>query len=174
METPIPTVLFFFLVIWASKNVESAPAPSPSADCSTLILNLADCLTYVIGGSTVKTPEGACCTGLKTVLKTDPECLCEGFKNSGQLGVTLNITKALALPSACHVSAPSLSNCGLSLAPGAAPEGAVSPSTTGGGVATSSVGTNPAAAPASSDSVALTASIGSVVMVLVAASFTLV
>ncbi|KAL7227759.1 hypothetical protein ACSBR1_022605 [Camellia fascicularis] len=164
METPIPTVLFFFLVIWASKNVESAPAPSPSADCSTLILNLADCLTYVIGGSTVKTPEGTCCTGLKTVLKTDPECLCEGFKNSGQLGVTLNITKALALPSACHVSAPSLSNCG---------QGAVSPSTTGG-VATSSVGTNPAAAPASSDSVALTASIGSVVVVLVAASFTLV
>ncbi|KAL0375978.1 UNVERIFIED_CONTAM: Non-specific lipid-transfer protein-like protein [Sesamum calycinum] len=82
---------------------------------------MADCLSFVTAGSTTKKPEGTCCSGLKTVLKTDAECLCEGFKNSAQLGVTLNVTKALTLPSACHVSAPSVSNCGLSIGTGAAP-----------------------------------------------------
>ncbi|CAI9764492.1 unnamed protein product [Fraxinus pennsylvanica] len=98
-------------------------APAPAVDCSSLVLNMADCLSFVTAGSTTKKPEGTCCSGLKTVLKTDPQCLCEGFKNSAQFGVTLNVTKALALPSECHVSAPSVSNCGLSIGSvtGAAP-----------------------------------------------------
>ncbi|PWA49827.1 xylogen protein 1 [Artemisia annua] len=60
---------------------------------------MADCLSYVTAGSTVKKPEGTCCSGLKTVLKTDDaECLCEAFKNSAQLaGVSLNVTKAMGL-----------------------------------------------------------------------------
>ncbi|KAF3684679.1 Non-specific lipid-transfer protein-like protein [Capsicum annuum] len=53
--------------------------------------------------------------------ETDAECLCEGFKNSAQLGVILNVTIAMSLPAACHVSAPSVSNCGLSTYTGAAP-----------------------------------------------------
>ncbi|KAH6823668.1 Bifunctional inhibitor/lipid-transfer protein/seed storage 2S albumin superfamily protein [Perilla frutescens var. hirtella] len=57
---------------------------------------------------------------LKTVVKTNPHCLCDAFNNSAQLGVTLNLTKALALPAACHVSAPSLSNFSTGI--GAAPD----------------------------------------------------
>ncbi|KVI10947.1 non-specific lipid-transfer protein-like protein At5g64080 [Cynara cardunculus var. scolymus] len=104
--------------------VESAHhtgAPAPAADCSTVILNMADCLSYVTAGSTVKKPEGTCCSGLKTVLKTDAECLCEAFKNSAQLGISLNVTKALDLPSACHINAPSATKCGMSIGSGASP-----------------------------------------------------
>lgn len=90
-------------------------APAPAADCSTVILNMADCLSYVTNDSTATKPEGTCCSGLKTVLKTDAECLCEAFKNSAQLGVSLNITKALELPSACHINAPSATKCGSKL-----------------------------------------------------------
>lgn len=119
-------------------------------------------------------PEGKCCSGLKTVLKSNPECLCEGFKNSAQFGVTLNVTKALDLPSACHVSAPSVSNCGLSLVPGAAPAiapiGAVSPSSIASPPTTSVVGANelaPAPAPGTaSDSTGLAISVGSLLVVL--------
>lgn len=57
-------------------------------------------------------PEGTCCSGLKTVLKTDAECLCEAFKSSASLGVTLNITKASTLPASCKLHAPSIANCG--------------------------------------------------------------
>nr|GMC83278.1 non-specific lipid-transfer protein-like protein At2g13820 [Ipomoea batatas] len=111
------------LAVWAIAVVDSAhhAAPAPAADCGSVILNLADCLTFVTNGSTEAKPQGTCCSGLKTVLKTNAECLCEGFKNSAQLGVVLNVTKALALPSACHVSAPSVSNCGLNIGSSSSP-----------------------------------------------------
>ncbi|XP_071698610.1 non-specific lipid transfer protein GPI-anchored 31-like isoform X1 [Rutidosis leptorrhynchoides] len=96
-------------------------APAPAADCSTVILSMADCLSYVTAGSTVQKPEGTCCSGLKTVLKTDAQCLCEAFKNSAQLGLQLNTTKALALPAACKIKAPSATNCGMSLGTATAP-----------------------------------------------------
>ena len=38
--------------------------------------------------------------------------LCEAFKSSAQFGVVWNITKAVALPTACRVSSPSVSNYG--------------------------------------------------------------
>ncbi|CAK9160480.1 unnamed protein product [Ilex paraguariensis] len=122
-KNPVTATLLCILAMWVVTSVDSAhhAAPSPAVDCSNLVLNLADCLSYVTNGSTVKKPEGSCCSGLKTVLKTNAECLCDAFKNSAQLGITLNVTKALTLPSACHLSAPSVSNCGLSVAPGASP-----------------------------------------------------
>ncbi|XP_076909290.1 non-specific lipid transfer protein GPI-anchored 31-like [Bidens hawaiensis] len=95
------------------NSAHGTGAPAPAADCSTVILNMADCLSYVTNDSTATKPEGTCCSGLKTVLKTDAQCLCEAFKNSAQLGVSLNITKALQLPAACHINAPSATNCGI-------------------------------------------------------------
>ncbi|KAL4556013.1 hypothetical protein LXL04_038648 [Taraxacum kok-saghyz] len=103
------------------ESAHNTGAPAPAADCSTVILNMADCLSYVTAGSTVKKPEGTCCPGLKSVLKTNAQCLCEAFKNSAQLGVSLNVTKALALPAACNIKAPSVSNCGMSLGTATAP-----------------------------------------------------
>ncbi|KAK4803975.1 hypothetical protein SAY86_003792 [Trapa natans] len=112
-------------VLWAAactSRASSPPrAPAPAVDCSSLVLTMADCLSFVSNGSTVDKPEGTCCSGLKTVLKTDAECLCEAFRSSAQLGVVLNVTKALALPSACKVSSASTSNCDLSIAPASSP-----------------------------------------------------
>ncbi|XAR49440.1 hypothetical protein NMG60_11032653 [Bertholletia excelsa] len=172
-------VLFSVLALWVTGKVESA---SPAVDCTSVVLNLADCLSYVSNGSDVDKPEGTCCSGLKTVVKTNPECLCEGFKNSAQMGVSLNMTKALALPSACHVPAPPLSECGLSLAPNAAPPVAaatppttvvVSPSTPAAG-STESTGANevaPVPPPESSGSTGLTTAIGAIFMAVLVASF---
>lgn len=112
METAIKVFLVgLVMVANVGESASGHTAPAPAADCSSLVLNMADCLSYVTSGSTAQKPEGSCCSGLKTVLKTDAECLCEAFKNSAQLGVTLNVTKALALPAACRVSAPSVSKC---------------------------------------------------------------
>ncbi|KAL3638103.1 Non-specific lipid transfer protein GPI-anchored 31 [Castilleja foliolosa] len=111
------------LALSAAAGISAAghSAPPPATDCSSLVLTMADCLSYVTADGTAKKPEGTCCSGLKTVLKTDAHCLCETFQNSAQLGVTLNMTKALALPAACHVHAPAASNCALSPGIGAAP-----------------------------------------------------
>ncbi|XP_022762428.1 non-specific lipid-transfer protein-like protein At5g64080 [Durio zibethinus] len=159
------------LSIWtvdAAHHHASAPSPSSSSvDCSSLILNMADCLSFVSSGSEVSKPEGTCCSGLKSVLKADPECLCEAFKSSASLGVTLNVTKALTLPAVCKVSAPSATNCAISLTPAGAP--GVEPSTTAG-APTAFSGANevaPALAPGSSGSPMLSASIGSLVVGLI-------
>ncbi|KAL7235931.1 hypothetical protein ACSBR1_019253 [Camellia fascicularis] len=171
-KTATTTLLFSILCIGVFSVAHSAhshshaAAPAPAVDCFTLVLNMADCLSYVTNGSTVKKPVGTCCSSLKTVLKSNAECLCEAFKNSAQLGITLNITKALALPTACHLSAPSVSNCRSSLVAGAAP--AISPALS------PSAGTNelaPSPVAGVSGSGALAVSIGSLIVALVAASF---
>ncbi|KAG6414908.1 hypothetical protein SASPL_122284 [Salvia splendens] len=175
-STLAATLTVFVLLAAACSAAKSAPAPA--VDCSSLVLNMADCLTFVTAGSTAKKPEGTCCSGLKTVLKTDAECLCEAFRNSAQLGVTLNISKALTLPAACHVSAPSVSNCGLSIGSGSAPVLAPSaaPPSNVAETPRSSIGASegsPAPAPASTHSAASPLAASVSLLVLAAVSFAL-
>ncbi|CAK9174261.1 unnamed protein product [Ilex paraguariensis] len=94
-------------------------APAPSAGCDTLIFEMVDCLSFLSNGGNETVPEASCCDGFKVVLDTDSECICEALKSSADLGVSVNMTKAAALPSDCGVSAPPLSS--FSSAPGAAP-----------------------------------------------------
>ncbi|KAL4279323.1 hypothetical protein GQ457_03G004710 [Hibiscus cannabinus] len=158
----------FILSVFAVDAAHHAAAPSPSSsssvDCNTLIVNMAGCLSFVSSGSTASKPDGACCSGLKTVLKSGPECLCEAFKNSASFGITLNVTKAMTLPAACKVSAPaSATNCALSPAgaPGMAPTG--TPGTFSGGATVAA----PAPAPGSSGTPVLSASVGALVSGLI-------
>lgn len=105
-------VLGMWAVVVSGGGHSHAHAPSPSVDCSMVLLSMADCLSFVMNASTVSKPEGSCCSGFKTVLKETPKCLCEAFNNKNNLGVTLNMTRATTLPSACGVSTPPLSKCG--------------------------------------------------------------
>ncbi|KAA0031495.1 hypothetical protein IC582_000271 [Cucumis melo] len=152
-----------FLALHFSPLSAANDAPAPAVDCSSLILNMADCLSFVSNDSTTTKPQGTCCSGLKTVLKADADCLCEAFKNSAQLGVVLNVTKALSLPAACKVSAPAASNCKLSISPASSP--AVTPSATPKSAeAASPVMNEPTGAPApgKSGATGALASVGSV------------
>lgn len=126
----IPTISFCMAIVLillsfvngATHHHHLAPAPAPiAADCSVLVMNMADCLSYVSSGSGVLKPEKSCCAGLKTVLRKRAECLCEGLKSSSQMGIVLNVTKAAMLPAACSLSAPSVSNCDLNVVNGASP-----------------------------------------------------
>jgi len=114
----ILSVLLCLLAILAvdyAQGASSAHAPAPSVDCSSLILNMADCQSFVTNGSTITKPEGGCCVGLNTVLKADAACLCEAFKSSASLGFVLNATKAISLPAACKVSVPAADICACQL-----------------------------------------------------------
>ncbi|MBA0828957.1 hypothetical protein Goarm_013582 [Gossypium armourianum] len=147
------------LSIWAvdaAQHHALAPSPSSPVDCSSLILNMADCLSFVSSGSKTSKPGGTCCSGLKTVLKAGPQCLCEAFKSSASLGVTLNVTKAMTLPAACKVSAPSATRCAC-----------MAPSAIAGAPAAFSGGANeaaPAPSPGSSGSQVVSASMGSLIL----------
>ncbi|XP_050376884.1 non-specific lipid transfer protein GPI-anchored 31-like [Argentina anserina] len=157
------SLTLLLLAICGGHCASPPAAPAPAVDCSSLILNMADCLSFVSNDSKTQKPEGTCCTGLKTVLKADAACLCEAFKSSAQMGITLNMTKAMSLPAACKVSAPSAANCGLSVAPAGAPVATLSPQsapTTSVAAAPESAAAGgnavtPAAAPASSASAVL-------------------
>ncbi|KAH7836014.1 hypothetical protein Vadar_031981 [Vaccinium darrowii] len=81
---------------------------APAVDCSIVIRNLVDCLSYVTDGSTTTKTKGKMLFWAQNGVEIQPECLCEAFKNNAQLGITLNVTKALDLPSACHVSVSSI------------------------------------------------------------------
>ncbi|KAM1049700.1 hypothetical protein ACFX2A_032207 [Malus domestica] len=83
-----------------SFGLGDCAAPVPAVDCSSLILNMSDCLSFVSNGNTDTKLAETCCNGLKTVLKAGASCLCETFKSSAQLGVVWNITKGTALPAA--------------------------------------------------------------------------
>ncbi|GAU40106.1 hypothetical protein TSUD_389560 [Trifolium subterraneum] len=124
MASKFSLILCIF-AIWAidftNSTSSSHNAPSPSVDCSLLVIAMSDCLSFVTNDSTVTKPEGTCCSGFKIVVKSIPSCLCEVFQNSAQFGLVLNLTKTLTLPSVCKVAAPSLFNCGLSDAPAPSP-----------------------------------------------------
>ncbi|KAK8558783.1 hypothetical protein V6N13_098421 [Hibiscus sabdariffa] len=155
------------LAVDAAHSLPAAPSPSsssspPSRDCSSLILTMADCLSFVSSGSQVSKPGGACCSGLKTVIQTDGDCLCEAFKSSASLGVALNLTRASALPALCNIPASSVPKCALSLVPAAAPGVQPSPApTTGSGRASEAA---PAPAPSKASSPVRSVSIGSLVV----------
>ncbi|PON65190.1 Lipid transfer protein/Par allergen [Parasponia andersonii] len=73
------------------------------AECADKLVGLATCLPYV--GGDAKTPTLDCCSGLKQVVEKSKKCLCVLLKdrNDPNLGLNLNSTLALQLPSACHV-----------------------------------------------------------------------
>lgn len=79
-------------------------------ECTQSLIGLATCLPYVTANAPAPTPD--CCTGLKQVLKASKKCLCLLIKdrNDPDLGLNLNVTLALSLPSVCQAPA-NISQC---------------------------------------------------------------
>ncbi|KAM4072204.1 hypothetical protein ACB094_11G120000 [Castanea mollissima] len=74
-------------------------------ECAQKLVGLATCLPYLFHLVNVPTPH--CCTGLKQVLKDNNKCLCVSIRerNDPELGLQINVTLALGLPSVCHAPA---------------------------------------------------------------------
>ncbi|XP_078180498.1 non-specific lipid transfer protein GPI-anchored 5-like [Carex rostrata] len=97
--------IFITTLFAISTNAQS------SSSCTSALLGLSPCLNYIGGNDT--TPSGSCCSQLGSVVKSEPQCLCSVLNggSSSSLGVTINQTRALALPGACKVQTPSASKC---------------------------------------------------------------
>ncbi|CAL9090815.1 unnamed protein product [Musa textilis] len=102
-----------------------AAAPPPS-DCSVIVSALMDCFSYVSNDSTTPCPSRSCCAGVADVVTESPECICQALQEANDLGVAVNMTRALALPAACSVKAPKI-HCDAS-SPSAAPPSPPRPS----------------------------------------------
>ncbi|KAL3507895.1 hypothetical protein ACH5RR_033277 [Cinchona calisaya] len=95
--------LFLVGMIWTG-------ATGQSTDCTNVIISMSPCLNYIQGNSS--NPSSGCCTQLATVVRSQPQCLCQVLNGGGSsLGLNINQTQALELPKACNVQTPSASNC---------------------------------------------------------------
>lgn len=103
------TIIFmaFVPIIMAVISLQPVMAQS---DCTSTLMTMASCLSFVTGSA--KTPAASCCSALSGVLQSKPRCLCVIVNGGGSsLGVQINQTQALALPSACNIQTPPVSKC---------------------------------------------------------------
>ncbi|KAA8543261.1 hypothetical protein F0562_021244 [Nyssa sinensis] len=100
MEMTLTVVLI--AALWAGAMAQSS--------CTNVIISLSPCLNYITGNSS--TPSSGCCSQLATVVRSQPQCLCEVINGgASSLGININQTLALALPNACNVQTPPISRC---------------------------------------------------------------
>ncbi|MFS7931866.1 putative plant lipid transfer protein/Par allergen [Helianthus anomalus] len=96
---------FLLLALVSVCHVTSGANEKDKEECAEQLAGLATCLPYV--GGNAKSPTPDCCSGLKQVLNTNKKCLCVVVKdrNDPDLGLTINVTLALGLPTVCHTPA---------------------------------------------------------------------
>lgn len=91
----------------------SAQSGGSSDDCTSALVSLSPCMGYISGNGT-SAPSASCCSQLKAVVQSKPQCLCAalGSDASSSLGgVTIDRSRALGLPAACNVQTPPVSQC---------------------------------------------------------------
>ncbi|KAL4197544.1 hypothetical protein AMTRI_Chr04g188780 [Amborella trichopoda] len=104
-------ILSLVVLVAMANGQKGSSADAPAPDCMNVLMDMAPCLSFVSNDSTVNKPEDGCCSGLAKVVKENPICLCQAFQNSGSLGISINMTRAMALPTVCNVKTPPISKC---------------------------------------------------------------
>ncbi|XP_062188534.1 non-specific lipid transfer protein GPI-anchored 5-like [Phragmites australis] len=98
------------LVVTLLAGGASAQSPSPSSQCTSVLVSLSPCLNYISGNES--TAPASCCSQLGKVVQSDPQCLCVALNaDPASLGLNVNRTRVLGLPDACKVKTPDISNC---------------------------------------------------------------
>jgi len=103
----------FFSTFYSVSPQAEAPTPSALAGCMDKLLNLSDCLTYVLNGSNLTKPDKGCCPELAGLVESNAICLCVllGTNVSESTGIAIDVKRALKLPSVCAVKTPPASTC---------------------------------------------------------------
>ncbi|KAI9118995.1 hypothetical protein K1719_009670 [Acacia pycnantha] len=98
------TVSLMVMALWGLTVAQN------DSSCTNVLISLSPCLDYVTGNSSV--PSSACCSQFASVVRSQPQCLCEVVNGAASsVGININQTQALTLPSACRVQTPPLSIC---------------------------------------------------------------
>ncbi|OEL24594.1 hypothetical protein BAE44_0014389 [Dichanthelium oligosanthes] len=100
-------------VLVAAASAQSSGSGGSSSDCTSALVSLSPCMDYISGNGS-STPSASCCSQLKTVVQSKPQCLCAaigGDTSSSLGGVTIDRSRALGLPAACNVQTPPVSQC---------------------------------------------------------------
>ncbi|RCV41368.1 hypothetical protein SETIT_9G130100v2 [Setaria italica] len=98
-------------VLVAAASAQSSG--SGGSDCTSALVSLSPCMDYISGNGS-SSPSASCCSQLKSVVQSKPQCLCAaigGGASSSLGGVTIDRERALGLPAACNVQTPPTSQC---------------------------------------------------------------
>ncbi|KAE8708147.1 protease inhibitor/seed storage/lipid transfer family protein [Hibiscus syriacus] len=105
--TIFAAVFIVAVCLWTGALAQS------SSSCTNVLISMSPCLSYIQGNSS--TPSSSCCSQLASVVSSQPRCLCEVLNGGGSsLGIDVNQTQAMALPTACNVKTPPASQCNAS------------------------------------------------------------
>ncbi|CAN6298170.1 unnamed protein product [Urochloa humidicola] len=99
-------------LLLAAASAQSSGG-SGGSDCTSALVSLSPCMDYISGNGS-STPSASCCSQLKSVVQSKPQCLCAaigGGSSSSLGGVTIDRDRALGLPAACNVQTPPASQC---------------------------------------------------------------
>ncbi|XP_047313839.1 non-specific lipid transfer protein GPI-anchored 14-like [Impatiens glandulifera] len=93
---------YLIIMILLMGQVTRSDITQDRNECADQLLGLATCIEYVGGKAKAPTPD--CCTGMKQVVEKSKKCLCILVKDKDDpsLGLHINATLALGLPSVCH------------------------------------------------------------------------
>lgn len=109
---PLYTTAQFPPMLAPEPSSFGAEAPGPaSLDCFSVLLNMSDCLSFVEVGSNLTKPDSPCCPELAGLVESNPVCLCQLLGEPDKVGISIDVNKALKLPSACGISTPPVSVC---------------------------------------------------------------
>jgi hypothetical protein len=100
------------LLALASAAGAATPAPAPAVDCTAAFAGLADCLDYVTPDTKSTRPSKTCCGEVKTAVNSPStvDCLCTAMAAKTS-PLPINMTRVLALPTACGESPTVFSKC---------------------------------------------------------------
>ncbi|CAN1270989.1 Non-specific lipid transfer protein GPI-anchored 5 [Linum perenne] len=123
----LATIVTTIAMLSFGAMAQAPSASTNSSTCTNAIMSLSPCLPYVTGNST--SPSAPCCSQLGTFVQSTPQCLCTLVNSRGSPSfLTVNQTLALALPGACKLQTPPISQCKAAAAPTEVPA-----SSSGGG-----------------------------------------
>ncbi|CAN1270987.1 Non-specific lipid transfer protein GPI-anchored 15 [Linum perenne] len=106
----LATIVTTIAMLSFGAMAQAPSASTNSSTCTNAIMSLSPCLPYVTGNST--SPSAPCCSQLGTFVQSTPQCLCTLVNSRGSPSfLTVNQTLALALPGACKLQTPPISQC---------------------------------------------------------------
>lgn len=107
----VPWTVMVVVIMGAVVACVGADMDADRSECAEQLVGLAPCLQYVQGQA--RSPAPDCCGGLSQVLDKSPKCLCVLVKDKDDpnLGIKINASLALALPSACGNTKANVSHC---------------------------------------------------------------
>ncbi|XP_059064654.1 non-specific lipid transfer protein GPI-anchored 15 isoform X1 [Cryptomeria japonica] len=145
-QTFLSVVFTAVVIIAGVANFGSVAAQS--SGCGTSLATLSPCMGYITSNVTTSLPPQSCCTALSSVVQSNAVCLCQLLTTNSPLGFPINQTQALALPGACKITSPALTQC-------KAVAGAPAPSPAKGSRngASPATGTAPSSSPATPNAV---------------------